>query len=331
MRALKLISAVALVMVVTGTTWAVSVPPYPTNGAIYLENYDRDMGTAYVGPSDDYTRTARGGTWTSVGGSTFTTVVPATGAWPGANEDTWGIFSVATIAPGAKTGNNIIQTGTPTYIWDSGNAMTGNTALVGIFYNGWDGQVIINNTAPPGSPILTVFAKEVKFELWAVDKSLVDLLYSRQCPAYTSVDGNNVRTAQDEFSNWIDATDMTKVKLLTGTSTEFRFTGSANLNDGTFDGQTLTYWDINENDASGLWNANWGTSALVDPFTDDFGNKADLKMTFDSHSGTQGWAVNSTDSGGLGFVVPEPMTMLCVFLSIGGLGGYIRRRRMAVA
>ena len=325
MRGLKLIALLGLILAVSGTAGAVTVPSYPTGSAVYLENYDRDMGTAYFGPSDWYTRTVRGGTWSSANSSAFTTVIPATGAWAGAGEDTWGIFDVATIAPGQKTGNNIIQVGTPTYIWDSGSNMTGNTALVGVFYDGWDSQVIINNSAPPGSPILTVFAEEIKFELWAVDKSKVDLFYNRQGPAYDA----NLRTAQNEYLSWVDQSDTTAVKLLTGTSTEFRFTGSANSSDGTFDGQTLTYWDINENDSTGLWNANWGASSKIDPFIDDFGNKADMKLTFDSHSGTQGWAINSTDSGGVGFVVPEPLTMLGVFLGIGGLGGYIRRRRMA--
>jgi hypothetical protein len=39
----------------------------------------------------------------------------------------------------------------------------------------------------------------------------------------------------------------------------------------------------------------------------------------------------SDDSGNLPPIIPEPLTMLGVLAGIGGLGSYLRRRRLAVA
>ena len=322
MRVFKFLMFAGLILAVTGTAGAITLPTV-SNGPVYIECYNRDQGTGYSATVDGtYSRTVPGGPFTGPG--IITAFQDPTAGFL-ANEDTWGIFDFPTLAPGIKTGNNIIQDGTktPYYVWDSAHNMTGDTALVGLVYGGWDKTVsIVAVPALPGGPTISIQVAQVTFELYAVDKANVDLAFGRYGPGYVPGD----RTAYNRYNDWVEANDP-KIKLLTATSTEFRFTGSQNLGNLTFEGQTLTYWDVDPTDLTSLWNPTWGNN--VDPFIDDFGNQADIKLTFNIHAGTEAWSVNSDDEGGESYVIPEPMTCLGFVLSSFALRGYLRRRRVA--
>jgi hypothetical protein len=141
MRALKLIAVVALVMVVTGTTWAVTVPGLPGGtdaggNAIFVYDKSRnaDMGSTYVVTKDaaglvpltagdefNFAPTTTlndgaihgvSGTYNSVGGTTlFVRKFGATGGADlggGVKEDDWGIALMYQLASGhlANPGSN---------------------------------------------------------------------------------------------------------------------------------------------------------------------------------------------------------------------------------
>ena len=55
---------------------------------------------------------------------------------------------------------------------------------------------------------------------------------------------------------------------------------------------------------------------------------ADVWLAVDIDPDNRSWQGKSNDDGGFG-VIPEPLTMLGVCMGIGGLGQYIRKRRMA--
>jgi hypothetical protein len=58
---------------------------------------------------------------------------------------------------------------------------------------------------------------------------------------------------------------------------------------------------------------------------------ADMSVRFDTspYVGTSGWLVTSHDPLECeGFWIPEPLTMLGMFMGLGGVGAYIRKRRM---
>jgi len=279
----------------------------------------------YLGPDGTYVRPNPTTTWASLGltelkDAAAQKLMARTGPL-GGTESQWGIWSIYTMDAGTTaTANEIFRKlgGDASYTWTDAvpNVITGDTCLVGVFYNGWDSKVVLAD----GGKTLTTYVEDVKFELWAVDRANVDLLGGSQGPGFDS----NLRTAQNRYATWVDGTGKL---LLTGTSTYFRFTGTQQYGPLAFDGQSATYWDVDENGA-GLWDWEVGTNKY---FTDPDGASADLKLTFDIDPGLDGWTVNSHDNGGFLFAVPEPLTMVGVFASIGGLCGYIQRRRKAVA
>lgn len=336
MRVCKMIGVVALVMVVTGTTWAVTVPAIPVLGdqfppgsgnvAVHFYTRNRDQSTGYL-TTVNGTYNATSPTAAFTGPGVLTELKAPDGMFMtragagGGSEDTWGIFSMRIIEAGG-----MVSPGTPfadifkklggdlTYEWTETNVMTGNTALVGVFYDGWDTQVVVNGTA------LEVQTVGTRFELWAVDKALVNLEGASQGPHYDA----NWRTARNRYTTWVQGGG---TLLLDGNATYERFIGTQlSSTPLVFDGQTVVYVDI-PTVGAGIWDKFVGDGKY---FTDPLGNKADLKLTNDIDPGADGWAVNSHDDGGFTFqLVPEPLTMLGVLLGVGGLGKYIRRRFQA--
>lgn len=313
MRAMKLLLLLGLILAVSGTAEAVSVPGVP-GGPLRIYTRDRDQGTGYAGAAGTYTRATPEDVFVGLTAYAPAGVMPIPGHT--VNEDTWGVFNFYQLSPGAvnPVGNDIVDAPGPMYYeWTGGDAMTGDTALVGVFWGGWDSKVTIGTANQ-----LEVFVQDVYFELWAVDKTNVDLTYHKSGPAY---DNPLDRQAVNRYDDWVDTADGTRQLLLSGTSTEFRFTGTQNLGTGTFDGDTLTYWDIDQ--TVGAWGQDW--TSPIPFFIDDFGNRADLKLTFNIDTGSNGWSVNSNDDGGA-IVVPEPLTCMGLILSAFGVGGYLRRR-----
>ena len=80
------------------------------------------------------------------------------------------------------------------------------------------------------------------------------------------------------------------------------------------------------NIAIGARNASYASSGYAVPA----GLSADFEIRFNidpSDTGAPPWGAVSDDPVKFG-IIPEPVTMLGVFLAVGSLGGYLRRRRM---
>jgi hypothetical protein len=80
----------------------------------------------------------------------------------------------------------------------------------------------------------------------------------------------------------------------------------------------------------------WGFSLNSDWFVSEFGDAADMRIDwviegpYDYGTTDKGAGfIRSNDEGGTAVVIPEPLTMLSIFLGVSGLGGYIRRRMAA--
>lgn len=330
MRVWKLIS-VALVMAATGAAWAETVPSFPVLGdkvgeysAVHIYTRDRDQSTGYLVTVDGtYTRATPVSAFAGPGVITaFSTPDQMLMAREGGvgTESQWGIFAVRIMEAGdtqvpSDIFKQVVPPGDLTYEWTDTNIITGDTCLVGVFYDGWDSLVTINGNQ------LTTETQDIKFQLWAVDKAQVNLAGASQGPGYDA----NFRTARDRYTDWVEGTG---TLLLSGISTFQRFIGTqTGLGPFLFDGQTVVYFDVSPDANFGIWNP---LIAGGNYFTDPLGNIADIKMTYDIDPGTDGWALNSHDDGGLLVQgIPEPLTMAGLFLGVGGVGRYIRRRMKA--
>lgn len=332
MHAWRIVAAVGLVLALSGSAWAVTVPSFAGTGDVlngfmagHFYTRDREQSTAYLGADGAYSAVNPTAAFTGPG--SLTEIHPA-GAFMtrsgtgGGLEDVWGIFALRVLDAGA-----MFSPGTPfadifrklpvdvSYEWaDMTNAMTGDTALVGVFYDGWTNSVVLGG----GGTTLETRSTGIKFELWAVDKAAVNLEGGSQGPHFDA----NWRTAANRYTTWVTGGG---TLLLSGTSTFNRFVGtqlSSDPNALAFDGSSVTYFDV-PTGGPGLWNK------LIGPgnyYTDPNGGIADIKLTYDIDPGLNGWAVNSHDDGGFTFAVPEPLTVLGVLVSVGSLGRYIRRR-----
>lgn len=292
-----------------------NVPGAPGTGAVHYYARDRGQAVGYLGPDGTYTRASASDPW--VGITPFS--LPSQRLMPG--ESTWGIFAIRELEAGSTENPNYIQTllgGSVYYEWTDTNNMTGNTAIVGMYYGGWDSKVTLSN----GGTTLSVETVGAHIEVWAVDKSWINLEGSSQGPRFDP----NWRTAANQYLGWVDSNATTSVKLLSGTSTSVRFIGTQ-LNGGAnpfaFDGQSHLYFNVDANDSSGLWNSIWGGSNY---FTDPTGAHADLDLSFDIDPGSYGWSTNSHDDGGV--IVPEPATL--GLLALGGLAMLRRRKTRAI-
>ena len=199
-----------------------------------------------------------------------------------------------------------------------------DTWLVGMFWGANDTQAVLDEPSASGTfQDLDVKAEHQHFEIYAVEKTQLNPPAGAEISLidYTP----NTRTAENRYTGWLDPASWapgTYQKLLSGVSTYFQFTGQAYDNQQ-FQGDTIVFFNIDENDPTGLWNYTWGTQAIL---TDPDGNLADAYMSWDLDPSGQDWDTYSSDQGGV-YVIPEPMTMAGLMLGIGSLVGYIRRRR----
>lgn len=351
MRILKLV-VVLVALSLCIPAHALTIPNVP-NGPLWLEVRDWDNGALYAA----YISDGGGGSVIESGvaipQNTFTVVNPATfqfnvankviGRWKLApstpyNEDAYGIFQILTMSSGVPVLDDAFGTNTGVpfskmdmdkggqdyYVDRSGVSPTvyTDTQLLGVFSGLKDGPVTLN---ADGTWSLT--ASGLDFELWAIPLSDMGSYLPNALPdvdALPTGSGGD-RQSQTRYANWIDSfqdgVGATGVQLLGGTSTAFSFAG---INLGTFQGSNTMYLDVDEN--VGVWgermNVEWWDNVPGIPVSD-------IRMTWQTdNTNYMNWAVSSTDEAGL-WVVPEPMTLLAVFLGSGSLAGYVRKRRRA--
>ena len=150
-------------------------------------------------------------------------------------------------------------------------------------------------------------------------------------PAARDVDNNGVIDATElkNFPGWFDRTD--DELLLTGRTGYFRYQG--NFIPGVppiVDGQTELLFTVEGGSLSGIPGnplfADWWThpKGAANPETFEIWQSWNIG---DPYTVSNNW-IGSEDSGRF-YIIPEPMTMLGVFLGVSSLTGYLRKRRMA--
>lgn len=364
MRAWKMITAVALVMAVSGTAWAVTVPGLFQDWN-YWKSRNADNGSGYVvaglAAGDVFAfdpSTLVGGVPTPVagtlnGGPAVRTVtkfqapgaLDADGALPGTRlEDTWGIALLYQIAKGnvvapASPGTIVSFTGPIGY---DNSAGTQGTWLTAMFYGGVDTAVVVTqgngvlpgqNGIPVGQQRDQAQTSGLKFRLWAVDAAL--MVPTGATPGTKDsvnlvdyVPGNRVDL--DTYTGWTGDTIPGSVLLVTSTQQYFASSivvdAAGNFVSNPTNASSL-YTDIALG-GPGFWNPIIGgpPNHLLDPLAAPGVPNADAWFQWTLDTGQRNWNVHSDDIGGVYAAIPEPVTILGVILGVGSLGGYIRRR-----
>ena len=330
MRWLTLLLIGGLVLAVGTQAWALTVPSVPS-GVMYTPSRNQDNGTAYW--INDPTMLPLGSPIT-FNPDSAPAYISSAGPRDGlTGEDGWGLALMRDIADGIfKPATNTVEADPlGTYYYELTNAS--DTWLVGMFWGTHDTSVQIKSqtgTDPTSSTFKTSFevlSSELHFELWAVEKGVIT-----GDPTNYPINKDNLqqyvdgfRQASNQYTNWLDPDKATwagkAVKLLDGVTTYHKFVGELLANQK-FTGHTDAYFDVDET-GSGLWDPYWGTGGM---FTDPDGNTADMYLAWDLETGQRNWDTTSHDFGGVN-VVPEPVTMASLFLGIGCLSRYIRKRR----
>lgn len=256
-----------------------------------------------------------------------------------AGESAWGIFQVDQILTGGITGPNGISPGA-IQLYSKG---TSPTDVLGIFYGGADATVTFNDSTNPFSTRIT--AAGFNYEIFTQPDTIFDSLVSpglnggaaarvdiNEWAGLLGYDGTGTNTllagaervitgdgqagmTPQEFFAVFDFSQLTgtfESYISVAPSTEAFDSGGASVG---FSGTQNTYFDTNI----------FPTGGFV-PFV--AGTTADFRIKGTSQPTNFPWLVGSSDPVTTAFV-PEPMTMLGLMLGVGGLAGYIRKRRSA--
>jgi hypothetical protein len=334
MRTLKLFLILGLVAVMTDAMWAITYPPaFSGSNFTFVRNRNEDNGNSYNGVADGVFKPAS--SFTQV--TSFTTgqqKIKARGAI--GTETNWGLFITQQLVTGAVGSDGITVDPVPHKTYYDNSAGTNSVWLVGMFYGGVDQQVAIKPATPGNVSNFEVVSTGLHLELWAVNPAtLSPLADSNTLMPFNAAS----RTAANSYTGWLDAAVRASgTRLMTATSDYNDFDGFE-TNAGKFDGQTKVYFNV---DASSV--------AAGDPFAVDIANHrvdgnghyltptfagqpvrlsdfSDMFFTFTDQGGPGNWDTQSSDQGGFGGVnVPEPLTMLGVFMGVSSLGTYVRRR-----
>lgn len=309
MRLMKCIVALGLLLAVTIPAGAVTLD----GGTLVFKTFNWEVSTTYAGTDGiTYFRDASSSYVTATGAtvaydlsnpnhrlfsdSSFTIIRPDDkGLMTG--EDSWGLLQIRELNNTGPLINGGTDIGNPTgdAYWNAGD---GGKSLLGMFYGGQDQAVKILD-----ANTLQIYSSNLQYVLREATGVPADPIAGGLLPVS--------RTVADEFTGWTVATDPLEAK---GTGTWFRFVGDTSSVPA---GATQVYLTVD----SGAW----------DPFLQDGfytapnGDPSAIKQEWQIGSGsTLDW-VGSTDTA-KGYVIPEPMTMIGLFLAVGGIGGYIRRR-----
>lgn len=326
MRILKLAVIVGFLAALVVPASALTLPSY-FGGVNYLKSRNEDSGSLYF-ISDPALFAASGGfghAYTqaeiAAANSGITKIQSVGGI---GNEDSWGIVRMYHIETGLLDPSKTQVNANGVVSFDD-SLGTDSTQIVGMFYGGVDASVTW--FGPNTVQIQTV---GTNFELWAVEGA--NLLASATAAGVAPVNGVTLvgfnaanRTVPSEYAGWLDATSKAGgVQLLSGVTTEQLFLGTINVSGVA--GSSNTYFDINAA-GPGIWDLAWGANPGLLSFQNSV--PSDMWFNWTISNSQRGWASQSQDNGGVANVIPEPVTMLGLLLGVGGVGGYIRRRRMA--
>jgi len=312
-----------LVLAVTSAALAVTAPPPGISPFTSVQSRNQDNGTSYSGPVDGIAHDPN---------EAGITKTPARGTI--GHEDNWGIFAVHLLSKGALGGDGIAITPDVPVIFSNGDG-SNTTWLVGMFYGGVDQSVQFNNPDAGHVSAFEVLSRGTQFDLYAVDPT--KLAAGANMLNLMSFSAAN-RTGAAQYTGWVDPnTTSGATFLMHGTSQYNQFIGQATAA-LKFDGLTNIYFDVDPNFVNPLTGTTgaWASIAQSNHFPtpkifagdpDPNAHLSDIFLTFTDQASQQGWDTFSSDQGGwANAAVPEPLTMIGLFLGVGGLGRYLRRR-----
>jgi hypothetical protein len=346
-KLLILLTALGLILAVTNSADAFSF----TSGPQLWKNFNWEIGTAYAGgvPGNTYFRDAGASYYTSEGVHvTYDPLDPTHGLFsdliivrpdglrPG--EDAFGLLEMRQIeqgeviitgAPDAPFGEIGQQTPQQIY-WNAGD---GGEYVRGVFYDVQDQVVEFL-----GPDFARIYSANTKSNLYVMDSGTWN---PQQVGNPTPADLLPDRT---DATPWLIETDdwnATGDPLFEGIGDWFRYQGTIVAFPPS--GTNFTYLSLFDVDGDGVIGdpsitnlvVNWWDNANPDDYPVNWSafdrsnpGYSDVKQSWNIGqpvSLANGW-VGSEDTAKL-YIIPEPVTMLGVFLGLGSLVGYVRRVR----
>jgi hypothetical protein len=341
-----------LVLAVSGSALATGIPfDEPWGGPVFGHIRNKAMGSVYTGTFVDGNAAPIGvylqpGGGVGGDGNTYPALVKLSPTGGEGSEDGWGVFQIDTIWKGDMVGtNNIdaIDITNPLYnITDAAQTVE----IIGMYYDRMDTLVRFNDDDSNGVWDLGDDSQDIEFvgdqvEIFAQSKNTFRDL-TRAFLSDPNADGGDAGSSArlpgvDHYigigydANGNPIAGATQVLTLAG---EPGYWGTdpntEGLADFTPEGTSGTGdVDIFYSVTGGTEAARWDTGAFIPQKIGNFLN-ADFRLHVTDSAVTQDpnfdWLVTSSDPL-TAVVIPEPLTMLAVGLGIGGLAGYVRRRR----
>ena len=301
MKLSRWVVTVGLILAVSTAALGISLPA----GPIIMKTDDRADGTVYP---------AGGG------------AIPGVATLPG--EDGWGLLQVMQInAPAGTVWSNPITPPPP-----------GARELFGVYWNIQDIGVAV--TPGPPSTIQTTESVGVYFAVWEQDAGTAGTLAATspglRGGAYTYP---GIGGALGNPVLWLTGRSVPMSLLGTNPLTEYYAVSDVT---GIVGGIARTYLEVADLttwvDPNGDPNTPGPGKGVMNDLLDsnlyagvgsNAGQTADLFLKMTTYApGGNGWILGSNDDLA-GAAIPEPVTVLAVFLGVSGLGGYIRKRTRA--
>ncbi len=324
MSKLKVIVALALVAGIAASAGAAGIPfQRAYNGPVVMDVIGNSSGTLYTGfLADGVTPMDPGVTYDPADLEKS----PDSGMALNAGEDGFGVFYISniyegTINPGTQ---EVFQTG-PT-VWSE--ALDTKYELVGAYY----GRTDIAVTIDPGTGDQVIESVGDRLQMWLQPKNTY--FSTEQVPlkgeAGRLTDGNGVYLDKYDGVGY-DANGDPIGELVLTAETSPGFIGEdpnaetvVNFEASSSTGNGRSFADVTGGTDAYKFVADDG---IFEPFKGAGFDNADLNMRWNFGVLTNsGWLTNFNDPIGA-YVIPEPVTMFSAVLAIGGLGGYLRRRR----
>jgi len=340
-KLLIVLMAAALMLTISGTTQAVPLKA----GPLLFKTYNWEVGTGYFGGTAGmtYFRDAAATYYKSDGTEvTYSAANPSHRLFsdlfiakdPSLNpdEDTWALLEVRQLEQGAVLGGGNVgdsigpQTPADIY-WNAGD---NDEYMRGVLWGGQDQAVEFLT-----DELVRIYSTGGQFNLYEMDTTTWNpQAGGNPTPSDRDLSKPDEFDPGGGFDPWIE--DTGNNLLFQGGSSWFRFSGDLDdLQPGQVDpgfplpsGETTVYLDVDPDEGRwGQYFQNWWGDP---PFLAGDDGRSDIWQTWNIGDPVQygnGW-VGSEDSG-RAYIVPEPITMLGVFLGVSSLTGYIRKRRMA--
>ncbi len=325
MKYLKLIAVtVGLMLVVNATAGAGSIgsdPPFA--GDVFMHMKNLDAARLYTGYLANGVTPAATGTW-----YTDPTNELQWYANPGLeeNETSFGVFKIHEVYSAERVGYCNMDSATPeNLLWHDGD---GGKEIVGIFYGRQDDEVFfVNTTGVPEANLQLIHSSNDEYKIWYQDWG-------------TFNGGHNGlvdRFDVDKFETIGYDADHNPIGELVLTGSSKECCGAAWEIDVFFNpvglkGDFVTYIEL---DTGMPWNETDGLGdddfLMAFPFMPGYGGCSHLRLHTTTHAQSlyPDWDISSSDPITASVYIPEPVTMLGLFLGVSGLAGYIRKRRQA--